>query len=128
MRIIAVKQADQKMKALVREVYMSTTDKRVLVFNEVVSTSACIEYPEVLIVVRPDDPQSNSNWMAKTVMKDYGSFDGRIKFPDAWLGLRKTELAHVSGITDAFFCHKAGFNFIAESKEGVMQAVAKVVG
>lgn len=127
MRIIATKQADQKMKVLIHEVYTNTADKRVLVFDEVVATNACIDYPEVIITVRPDDPTSNTNWMAKTVMKDYGSFEGRIKFPDAWLGLRNAELAQVSGISDAIFCHKAGFNFIAGSKEGVMQAVESVV-
>ncbi len=127
-RIITKKQAEQKMKELVREVYKNTSDKRVLVFDVSVSTNACSEYSEVLIVVQPDDPLSNSNWIAKTVSTGRTAFEARISFPEEWLGLSNSELAQVSGVQDAVFCHKAGFIFVAGSKEGAMQAAVKVVG
>ena len=127
-RIITQKKADQKMKVLIAEVYQNTDDKRVLVFDKPVSAIACIEYPEVLLVVCPDDSNENNNWTATTVRKEYSSFEARIKFPDRWAGLRDVELATVSGVPDAVFCHKAGFIFVAGSKEGVLAGAEKVVG
>ncbi|MES2749055.1 MAG: MYG1 family protein [Patescibacteria group bacterium] len=127
-RIIVKKQAEQKMKELVREVYNNTSDKRVLVFDIGVSTNVCTDYPEVLLVVQPDDPLSNNNWIAKTVTTGKAAFEGRVNFPKEWLGLTNGELAEISGISDAVFCHKAGFIFVAGSKEGVIKAVEKVVG
>lgn len=127
-RTIVRKQADQKMKSIITETYLKTTDKRVLVFDVPVSPIACIEYPEVLLVVCPDEPSVNDNWTVTTVRKEYGTFEGRIKFPEAWLGLRNSELAEVSQIPDSVFCHKAGFIFVSGSKDGAMEAVRKVVG
>ncbi len=126
-RIIVQKQAEQKMKAIIAETYQNSDDKRVLVFDVSVSPIACIEYPEILLVVCPTDTEENNNWTVNTVRKDYGLFEARIKFPDIWLGLSGQRLAEASGVSDAVFCHKGGFLFVAESKEGVMQAVAQVV-
>lgn len=126
-RIIVKKQADQKMKELITETYETTNDKRVLIFDRAVSTGPCIEYPEVLLVVSPDE-SGNGEWIVSTVRKDHGTFEGRVRFPEAWGGYRGSELTSVSGINDAVFCHKGGFIFVAGSKEGAMQAVAKVVG
>lgn len=127
-RIITKKQAELKMKELVQEVYNNTSDKRVLVFDVGVSANACSEYPEVLMVVQPDDSASNNSWIAKTVSTGRAAFESRIDFPEEWCGLRGAELAQVSGVSDAIFCHKAGFIFVAGSKVGVMEAVSKVVG
>ena len=128
MRVIAQKQAEQSMKDLIAKTYDNASDKRVLVFDVSVSPIACIDYPEVLLIVCPDDIAANDNWTATTVRKEYGTFEGRVKFPDAWLGLRDGALAEASGISNAIFCHKGGFIFVAGSKEGVMAAVEKVVG
>lgn len=127
-RIIVQKKADQKMKSIIAESYQNTADKRVLVFDVGVSHMACVEYPEVLVMVCPDDPAVNDNWTATTIRKEYGAFETRVSFPKEWRGLRGIELATVSGISDAVFCHKGGFLFVAGSKEGVMDAVRKVVG
>lgn len=126
-RIIVQKQAEQKMKTIIAENYQSSTDKRVLVFDVSVSHMACVEYPEVLVMVCPDDPAANDNWTATAIRKEYGTFDTRVSFPNEWRGLRGEELTAASGISDAVFCHKGGFLFVAGNKEGVMEAVGKVV-
>lgn len=123
-RLIAAKVADVDMKAIIKQVYKVTPDKHILVFDVPVSSIACIEYPEVNVVVMPDNPEINENWTAATVRKGYGSFEARVNFPESWCGLRDTELAAVSGVEDAVFCHKAGFIFVARSREGALQAAA----
>jgi uncharacterized UPF0160 family protein len=127
-RVIVQKQAEQNMKQLIADVYENTEDKRVLVFDKPVSAVACIQFPEVVLVVCPDDSSENNNWTATTVRKEYSSFEARVKFPDSWGGLRDAELVEASGISDAVFCHKAGFLFVAGSKVGVMNGVKGVVG
>ena len=127
-RIIGQKQSEQKMLELVKDVYESAPDKRVLVFDVPVTSTACIQYPEVLLSVCPDDTTANSNWVATAVRKEYGTFENRINFPEAWGGLRNEELARVSGIEDAVFCHKARFCFVTGSKEGVLKGVEETLG
>ena len=127
-RIIGQKQAEVDMKKLIVQTYQNTTDKRVLEFDIPVNPTACIQFDEVLMVSFPRDNSIDNSWTAEAVRKKFGSFESRISFPSSWLGLRDSELAKVSGISNAIFCHKTGYKFVAGSKEGVMQAVAKVVG
>ena len=110
------------MDKIVADTYESATDKRCLIFTVPVSSGACIDYPDIEVVVMPDDPVTNTNWTATTIRKDHHSFDARAHFPESWRGLRGEELATLSGISDAVFCHKAGFFFVAASKEAALQA------
>jgi len=109
---------------LAREVYDSTADKRVIVSDVELSSYLFIEHPEVLFTVYPDE---NQHWCATAIRKESGSFTTRIQFPDAWRGLRDEALSQASGVVDAVFCHKAGFLFVANSKEGVLEAVQKTL-
>jgi len=119
-RMITAKTAEVAMKQLIADTYALTPHKQCLEFAIPVSGIACIEYPDVEVVVMPDDPAVNTNWTATTVRKGYDSFEARVIFPESWRGLRGAELAAVSGIADAVFCHKAGFIFVAGSREGAM--------
>ena len=109
---------------LAKEVYEQATDKRILVSDTEVSPSLFTDHAEVIFVVYPDE---NGKWDASAVRKERGSFETKLSFPEAWRGLRDEELASASGITDAIFCHKAGFLFVAKSKEGVLEAVNKAI-
>ncbi len=109
---------------LARKAYEEASDKRVIVSDVELSAYFFIDQPEVLLVVYPDE---NGNWDATAVRKESGSFATRVQFPEAWRGLRDSELAVASGIADAVFCHKAGFLFVAKSKEGVMEATKKAL-
>jgi uncharacterized UPF0160 family protein len=125
-RLIAKKTASIAMDKVVADVYQSAADKRCLVFMSSVSTGSCIDYPEVEVVVMPYDPAVNTNWTAKAIQKTHDSFESRVTFPESWRGLRDAELAAVSAISDAVFCHKSGHFFIAGSKEGAIQAAEMV--
>ncbi len=126
-RLIEKSAAAVAMDAVVAATYDAATDKRCLVFTESVSAGACIDYPAVEVVVMPDNPELNSNWLASTIRVAHDTFHARAYFPEAWRGLRDAELAAASGIPDAVFCHKAGFLFVAGSKEGAMMAAERAV-
>jgi uncharacterized UPF0160 family protein len=49
----------------------------------------------------------------------------RADLPEAWAGLRDAELAAVTGVPDAGFCHNGRFIAAAKSFEGV-RAMAKL--
>jgi len=51
-----------------------------------------------------------------------------LNFQQSGVGLRDDELSKASGVSDAVFCHKAGFLFVAKNKEGVLEAVRKTLG
>jgi uncharacterized UPF0160 family protein len=68
--------------------------------------------------------QTISDW---TKTEEGSMLASRLPFPEEWGGKEKTELALVSGIEDAWFCHKNCFLFIARSWNGANQAVAKAL-
>ncbi len=121
-RLIEKKTADVEMDRLVAETFALATDKRCLLFSVPVSSGACIDFPEVEVVVMPEDPATTTQWTATTIRKDHHSFAARVHFPESWRGLRDAALTTASGIPDAIFCHKAGFIFIAGSREGAVSA------
>ena len=123
-KALAHAKADIEEKAFVRSVYELSPEKDVLVFSKQVSSLNLVEYPEVLAMVCPNE---EGNWNGVMVRETYDSFKTRKQFPETWAGLRDQELAAVSGIPDAVFCHKARFFFVAKSKESALEAVKKAL-
>jgi uncharacterized UPF0160 family protein len=121
-RMIMKGQGAQKQHTLIAQVYESSRDKRVLEFDVSISMMSVIQYPDVEVVVCPDDPQLNNKWTATCVRKDFNTFDSRVSFPAKWAGLSGQDLQEVSEIADAEFCHKARFIFVAQSKESAVLA------
>jgi uncharacterized UPF0160 family protein len=124
-RAIAHAQSDLAQKQYAEAVYQAATDKSVVVFDKSVSTFFLIEHPEVMAAVYPSE--EDDRWSAAMVRKNHDSFEPRAKFPESWTGLRDAELAAASGIADAVFCHKAGFLFVAKSREGVLAAARQAI-
>jgi len=124
-RLIARQNAIQKMEQLVANTYATASDKRVLVFDVPVSAVAVVPYPEVMVVVCPDELARNKNWKATVVRADVSGFASRVSFPAAWAGLRGEELTAVSGIAEAVFCHAGRFLFVAGSKAAALRAAAQ---
>lgn len=117
--------ADIEQSNYAKSAYESADDKKIIVLDKSASTHFFIEYPEVVAVVYPSE--EGDRWSAAMVRKNYDSYEPRAKFPDEWTGKRSKELAEASGVHDALFCHKAGFLFVAKSKEGVLEAVQKTL-
>lgn len=77
-------------------------------------TQVLHKYPEVLYVVA----RSNVNWKVMAMRKNPCDFENRKSLPQSWSGKRNNEMAEISGVSDAIFCHNALWMAVAESKEG----------
>ncbi|MGV3570437.1 MAG: MYG1 family protein [Ramlibacter sp.] len=80
------------------------------------------EMPEVLLVVYPES--SRAQYQLRTVPAATGSFASRMDLPAAWAGLRDEQLAAVTGVPDAVFCHMNLFIAGARSLEGALRLAA----
>ncbi|NUB04591.1 MYG1 family protein [Azospirillum sp. Vi22] len=73
----------------------------------------------VLFAVYPD--KGGNAWMVGCMPPEPGSFAQKLPLPEAWAGLRDAELARVSGVADAVFCHLNRFIAAARSREGALE-------
>ena len=118
---------NEEAKSRVREIYAAATDKRVLVFDAHYSELAWGEvlasFPETLYVIYPN----NNSWHVTAVRKDPSRFEARKRFPVAWATKRDGELASITGVPDAVFCHNSGHLAVATSKEGALELARRAV-
>ena len=75
------------------------------------------EMPKVLFVISHNIAEQRH--MINTVSVSPDSFKARADLPEAWAGLRDAELAAVTGVPDAGFCHNGRFIASAKSYEGI---------
>ncbi|GAB3459401.1 MYG1 family protein [Massilia terrae] len=81
------------------------------------------EMPKVLFVISHNIAEQRH--MIHTVPVSADSFDARADLPAAWAGLRDAELAAVTGVPDAGFCHNGRFIASAKSYDGI-RAMARL--
>ena len=74
------------------------------------------EMPKVLFVV--GHSIAEQRYLLHTVPASPDSFAARADLPAPWAGLRDAELAAVTGVPDATFCHNGRFIAAAKSYEG----------
>lgn len=74
------------------------------------------EMPKVLFVI--SHSLGEKRYMLHTVPASTESFLARADLPEAWAGLRDAELAAVTGVPDAGFCHNGRFIAAVASYEG----------
>ncbi len=75
------------------------------------------EMPQVLFVI--SHSLAEKRYMLHTVPVSSESFTARADLPQSWAGLRDHELAAVTGVPDAIFCHNGRFIAAAKSYEGI---------
>jgi uncharacterized UPF0160 family protein len=82
------------------------------------------EMPQVLFVL--SHSIAEERYMLHTVPISAESFKARADLPESWAGLRDAQLAAVTGVADASFCHNGRFIAAAKSFEGarVMASLA----
>jgi len=80
------------------------------------------EMPKVLFVISYSIGEQRH--ILHTVPVSAESFDARADLPEAWAGLRDADLAAVTGVPDAGFCHNGRFIASAKSYEGIRAMAA----
>jgi uncharacterized UPF0160 family protein len=107
----------------VRNAIKNASDERLIILDKYVSWQDVVitEAPKALFVVLPAWPSPNDDWVIKTIDVEIGSFENRKKLPASWAGKINEELATVTGVSDAKFCHPARFMAITKSKAGVLK-------
>lgn len=107
---------------IVRDAIANAEDPRVVLlpdnvpWKQVVATEA----PDALFVIYP----KRQGFGLETVPAQLGTFDNRRDLPAAWAGLEDADLAQVTGVEDALFCHAKRFLAVAKSREGVERLAA----
>ncbi|WUR12572.1 MYG1 family protein [[Empedobacter] haloabium] len=77
------------------------------------------EMPKVLFVI--SHSLGEQRYLLHTVPVSAESFEARADLPAAWAGLRDAELAAVTGVPDAIFCHNGRFIAAVKSYEGARE-------
>ena len=108
-----------KVEKILKEIYNKTKDKRIIFLEENYPWEDILDkYKEPLFVIKPRDEEK---WSVKAVPLKKNSFDRRKYFPENWAGKMGDELAEITGVKDAVFCHRGRFICVAKSKEGAME-------
>jgi uncharacterized UPF0160 family protein len=82
------------------------------------------DLPQILFYVYKD---LRGNWSAKSIRNNSYSYDNRKSFPVEWRGKRDKELADISEVEDAIFCHNSGFLSVSKSKAGAIKLAQKAI-
>lgn len=126
-REIVIAHARDEAKKHITEAYEKMTDKRIIILESYFPwRTISREFPETLYVVYPE--RVNGNWHVGAVQAGKGmSFTNRKDLPKEWGGLRDKELAKVSGVEDALFCHTKLFLAVAKTRSGAVALAKKAL-
>ncbi len=124
-RELAGAAAFARAQRLVQEAIGRAADPRIIELDrnmpwrEAVVTGA----PEALYVMYP----KSDGWGMQAVPRELGTFENRRDLPEAWAGLSGEELAAVTGVPDAVFCHSARFYVSAASRDGIAELARRAL-
>lgn len=99
--------------------WLNSPDRRYVLLDKFATSGEKAEdMPELLyyVFLAP-----NKTWNVKALAKEKGSYESKRPFPEGWAGLRDKELATLTGVDDAAFCHNARHMCGAYSKEGALK-------
>jgi len=104
----------------VKAAYDTAENKKIIVLDANYPWQSILTlFSEPLYVVR-QNVQTN-DWKVEAVPVKIMNFENRKKLPESWAGKRDQELAAITGVADAHFCHNARFLAVARSKEGALK-------
>lgn len=123
-----IRKAQDSLEAenFIKNAYEQSVDKRLIVIDgNYPWHDVIIGYAEPLYVVFSN--ARKDVWRVGCVRKEKKSFENRKSLPESWAGLRDEELAKVTGVADATFCHNGRFLAVAKSKEGAIALAQKAL-
>jgi uncharacterized UPF0160 family protein len=111
---------------VVRACYERAEDKRLIILDTYSSgKKALSDYPEPLYIAYPN--VVGPGWRISCVRSDPDGFATRKLLPETWAGKNHEELAGVSGVSDAEFCHNGRWIAGAKTKEGAIALAKKAL-
>jgi len=121
-REIGFAAAGHRAAQIVRDAIGAATDPRIVVLPENVPWKQVVvtEAPDAVFVIYP----KRQGYGVETVPRELGTFENRRDLPAAWAGLENADLAKVTGVDDALFCHAKRFLAVAQSREGAERLAA----
>ncbi|HEY4280962.1 MAG TPA: MYG1 family protein [Conexibacter sp.] len=124
-RALASARATERAAELVRSAIARASDPRLIELDRGMPWHRAVlaSAPEALFVVYPRE----EDWGLQAVPRVLGEFANRKDLPEAWAGLTGDELAAVTGVADARFCHSGRFMCVAGSRDGVMALAAQAL-
>jgi uncharacterized UPF0160 family protein len=125
-RVIERAVSSEKGKKFTEEAYQKASDKRIIELDgQYPWRDVLMSHPEPLFMVRVT-PEGGT-WGAKGIPVEKTGYTLRKDFPAEWDGLSDAELARVSGVPDAVFCHNKRFLAVAKSREGALALARKAL-
>ena len=110
--------------SFVKKAYEESKDKRMIILDGNYPWVETIDlYKEPLYVIS----QKNDSWRVEAVRKEKYNFEVRKPFPESWAGKRDEEMAQITGVSDATFCHNGRFLVVAKSKDGAIKLAQKAL-
>lgn len=109
----------ESMREIVKARELST-DPRYATLDHLVAMSECVADIEDLEYVLFPEP-ANNTWQVYAVPLPGEPFVQKHPFPAEWAGLMGDQLSHVTGVSDALFCHSKRFLAVAKSREGALR-------
>jgi len=129
-REIEKEKISESLRNKISDIYDKSEDRRLVVLGERLPwKEVLVSFSEPLFVVYPGegDRDSFSDWRAQAVPVEEKSFELRKPFPESWAGKTGSELAELSGVSDAIFCHRNRFIVSAKTKEGAIELAQKAL-
>lgn len=117
--------AEEKVK-VIKQIKEQPIQNKILILDKYIPYEYALFYLnlDVNFVVYPSN---RGGYAAHTVPTKYKGFVSKIPFKKEWAGLRNEELAKVSGIKTARFCHNKLFLATADTKEDALEFINKTV-
>lgn len=107
----------------VEDVYKKSDDKKIIILDRVLHWKRVLIPSEAIFVIWP----SSSGWTVRGVPDDVHSFNTKKPFPTSWGGLEGETLAAVSGVPDAYFCHRNLWIAGTRTREGAIDLAKKAL-
>lgn len=104
----------------VETTYLFSADKKIIVLDDDYDGIDILsEHPEPIFAVRP--APGIKAWKIYCVKEKGEKFKNRLDLPASWGGKRDNELAEITGVADAIYCHHQRYMAITKSKEGAIK-------
>ncbi len=110
---------------VVRKALAERTDPRLIVLPQNAPWKYVVitEAPDALFVIHP----KTQGWGLAAIPRELGTFENRLDLPADWAGLDGPDLAALTGVEDALFCHSKRFLAVARSRDGIDALAAQAL-